>query len=140
MSGLDSATSWLEIVANCAAILTAAVAVFAYGKYRWDLRSKRIQLEEFLRTEKAKGGTVLLADPLLATGDSAIACLDRLKQFGVSKIKMLCLLVSQEGLARVQYFHPDVEIYALCTEEALDAEGNLLPGLGDAGNRLYNTK
>ncbi len=90
--------------------------------------------------ERAKGGTVLLADPLLATGDSAIACLDRLKQFGVKRIKMLCLLVSPEGVERVSYFHPDVEVYTLSVEEGLDSEGRLLPGVGDAGNRLYNTK
>ncbi len=90
--------------------------------------------------ERAKGGTVLLADPLLATGDSAIASLDRLKQFGVAKIKMLCLLVSPQGLERVQYFHPDVDIFTLSVEEGLDSDGRLLPGVGDAGNRLYNTK
>ena len=90
--------------------------------------------------DSIKGRTVLLADPLLATGDTAIACIDRLKQYNVDKIKMLCILVGPKGLERLHHFHPDVEIVALAKEEGLNDEGYLLPGIGDAGNRLYQTK
>ncbi|MCO4794558.1 MAG: uracil phosphoribosyltransferase [Bacteriovoracaceae bacterium] len=89
--------------------------------------------------EDSKGKLVLLADPILATGDTAIACIDRLKQYEVGKIKMLSILVSSEGLERLHHFHPDVEVYALSKEEEMNENGFLLPGIGDAGNRLYQT-
>lgn len=82
---------------------------------------------------------VILADPLLATGDTAVACIDRLKKYGVGTIKMICILVSEQGVEKVHYFHPDVEIIAIAKERALNADGYLLPGLGDAGDRLYKT-
>jgi uracil phosphoribosyltransferase len=91
----------------------------------------------FKLPEDAKGRPILLADPLLATADTAIACVDRLKQYEVGPIKMLCILVSSEGLKRLHHFHPDVEVYAVSIEESLTKDGYLLPGLGDAGNRLY---
>jgi len=90
--------------------------------------------------ENTKGRTVLLADPLLATGDTAIACIDRLKQYNVGKIKMLCILAAPQGLERLHHFHPDVEVVALAKEEGLNDNGYLLPGIGDAGDRLYQTK
>ncbi len=98
-------------------------------------------IEYFFRMpERSKGRMVLLAEPLLATGDTAIASIDRLKQFGVGKIRLLCLVVSPEGLQKLHHIHPDVEVFALAQDAGLDSEGNLLPGIGDAGNRLYNTK
>ncbi len=87
-----------------------------------------------------KGKTVLLCDPLLATGDTMIASLDRLKNYEVGKIKILCILASDIGLKRVQEFHPDVDIYYLNIENELNDQGYLVPGLGDAGDRLYQTK
>ncbi len=87
-----------------------------------------------------EGRDVLLIDPMLATGDTAIASIDRLKQYKVGKIKMICVLASPEGLERLEHFHPDVEIIGLSLEEGLNEKGYLLPGLGDAGDRLYNTK
>lgn len=87
-----------------------------------------------------KGKTVLLCDPLLATGDTMIASLDRLKNYEVGKIKILCILASDVGLKRVQEFHPDVDIYYLNIEKELNEQGYLVPGLGDAGDRLYQTK
>lgn len=90
--------------------------------------------------ENCKGKEVLLIDPLLATADTAIACLDRLKQYEVGKIKMLCVLASPGGLERLHHFHPDVDVYGLSVEDSLDENGYLIPGLGDAGDRLYNTK
>jgi uracil phosphoribosyltransferase len=93
----------------------------------------------FKLPDNAKGRPILLADPLLATADTAIACVDRLKQYEVGPIKMLCFLVSPEGLERLHHFHPDVEVYAVAKEESLTEDGYLLPGIGDAGGRLYQT-
>ncbi|EQC44047.1 uracil phosphoribosyltransferase [Bacteriovorax sp. Seq25_V] len=87
----------------------------------------------------AKGRDVLLLDPMLATGDTMIAAIDRLKQYNVGKITLLSVLVSPQGLERLHYFHPEVEIYALSKEEGLNDKGYLVPGMGDAGDRLYNT-
>src|SRR5690606_27527647 len=81
----------------------------------------------------SKGKEVLLLDPMLATGDTMIAAIDRLKQYNVGKITLLCVLVSPQGLERLHYFHPDVEVYALSMEEGLNEKGYLLPGMGDAG-------
>lgn len=93
----------------------------------------------FKLPDDCKGRPILLADPLLATADTAIACVDRLKQYEVGPIKMLCFLVSKEGLKRFHHFHPDVEVFAVAQEEGLTHDGYLLPGLGDAGGRLYQT-
>lgn len=93
----------------------------------------------FKLPDDCKDRPILLADPLLATADTAIACVDRLKQYEVGPIKMLCVLVSSKGLERLHHFHPDVEVYAVAKEEGLSDDGYLLPGLGDAGSRLYQT-
>ena len=69
-----------------------------------------------------------------------LASLDRLKQYEVGPIRVLCLLISQEGYNKVHHYHPDVEIFALSLEPGLNEKGFLLPGIGDAGNRLYNTE
>lgn len=87
-----------------------------------------------------KNKDVYVIDPMLATGDTAIASLDRLKQYGVGKIKFLCVLASPQGVERLHHFHPDVDIITLSLEDGLNEKGYLLPGLGDAGDRLYNTK
>lgn len=87
-----------------------------------------------------KGRDVLLIDPMLATGDTAIASIDRLKQYGVGKITMMSVLVSPGGVERLHHFHPDVDIICISKEEGLNDKGYLLPGIGDAGDRLYNSK
>lgn len=86
-----------------------------------------------------KGKQVFLADPLLATGDTMVACVDRLKQAGAGNITVLCVLCSQEGLEKLQYFHPDVKVYAASVEPEMNEMGYLIPGLGDAGDRIYKT-
>lgn len=87
-----------------------------------------------------EGRTILLCDPLLASGDTIIAAIERLKTLKVGTIKIMCVLVSREGLARVHKAHPDVEIYYINVEEKMTAEGYLVPGLGDVGDRLFHTK
>ncbi|WP_413584740.1 uracil phosphoribosyltransferase [Bdellovibrio sp. HCB274] len=86
------------------------------------------------------GREVLLCDPLIATADTIIACIDRLKSYGVGKIKVLSILVSEKGLEKIQHFHPDVEILTLDIETEMNDMGYLIPGLGDAGDRLFQTK
>ena len=83
--------------------------------------------------------TALLLDPMLATGGSVVAAVDLLKQAGCTRIKGLFLVAAPEGLARVEAAHPDVEIYVAAIDRGLDARGYILPGLGDAGDRLFGT-
>lgn len=84
-----------------------------------------------------KGKKVLLADPLIATGDTVIASVDRLKQYEVGPISCLCVLISKKGLKALTEAHPDVNIFALAIEEEIDEKGYLIPGIGDVGDRLY---
>jgi uracil phosphoribosyltransferase len=93
----------------------------------------------FKLPENVKGKDILLIDPLLATGDTVVASVDRLKQYEVGSIKLLTILTCKEGIERVHHFHPDVEIFTLGAEEALNEKGYLVPGLGDAGDRLFGT-
>jgi len=93
----------------------------------------------FKLPEDVTGKDILLVDPLLATGDTAIASLDRLKQYEVGKIKLITILTCKHGTDRVHHFHPDVEILTLSANEDINEKGYLVPGLGDAGNRLFGT-
>ena len=83
---------------------------------------------------------VLIVDPMLATGNSAVAAVDRLKELNPLSIKFLCLLAAPEGIAHFHEQHPDVPIYTAAIDEYLDEHGYIIPGLGDAGDRLYGTK
>ena len=94
----------------------------------------------FRLPRKVAGKPVLLIDPLVATGDTAVACIERLNQYKAGPIRLLCLLISEEGLAKVHHFHPNVTIYAVSKERGLNENGYLLPGIGDAGDRLYENQ
>lgn len=83
---------------------------------------------------------VIVVDPMLATGNSAIAALNRLKEVGVSSLKLVNLLASPEGLRAVQAAHPDVPITVASIDERLNEHGYIVPGLGDAGDRIFGTK
>ncbi len=83
---------------------------------------------------------VLLVDPILATGHSAAAAVHRLKEAGAATIKLAVLVAAPEGLRTFHESHPDVPVYAAAVDERLDAEGYVLPGLGDVGDRLYGTR
>lgn len=87
-----------------------------------------------------KGKLALLCDPLISTADTMVAALDRLKSYEVDKIKVLSILISEFAVERIHHFHPDVEIYTLGVEREVNESGYLVPGLGDAGDRLYQTK
>jgi len=82
----------------------------------------------------------IVVDPMLATGNSAVAAVDRLKETRPRSIRFVCLLAAPEGLARFHAAHPDVPVYTAAIDRELDAHGYILPGLGDAGDRLFGTK
>ncbi len=83
---------------------------------------------------------VIIVDPMLATANSAVAAVDRVKRDGVTDIKLACLLAAPEGIARMTAAHPDVTVYTAALDERLNDHGYILPGLGDAGDRIYGTR
>jgi uracil phosphoribosyltransferase len=97
-------------------------------------------IEYYLKLPKdVVGKTALLLDPVVGTGDTIVASIDRLKAFGITKIDCLAILGSEEGLAHITDIHPDVSIYVLDAGDVLSEDGYLLPGIGDVGDRIYNT-
>lgn len=83
---------------------------------------------------------VIVVDPMLATGGSASDALTKLKERGCSHLRLMCLVAAPEGIAAVQTSHPDVDIYVAAVDEKLNEHAYILPGLGDAGDRLFGTK
>ena len=83
---------------------------------------------------------VIMLDPMLATANSAIAAVERIKEVGARNIKMVCLLAAPEGIRAFYAAHPDVPIFTASIDERLDHHGYIVPGLGDAGDRLYGTQ
>jgi uracil phosphoribosyltransferase len=83
---------------------------------------------------------IIVVDPMLATGNSAIAAVERLKELRPKSIKFVCLLTCPEGVAALQKAHPDVPIYTAAIDRQLNEHGYILPGLGDAGDRMFGTK
>ncbi|WP_245443034.1 uracil phosphoribosyltransferase [Methylobacterium terrae] len=84
--------------------------------------------------------TVLVLDPMLATANSAVAAVDRLKERGARDLRFVCLLAAPEGLAKFQGAHPDVPVWTAAIDSHLNEHGYILPGLGDAGDRMYGTR
>lgn len=87
-----------------------------------------------------KDRRVIAVDPMLATGNSSVAAIDLLKEAGATDIRFLCLLAAPEGVARMKEAHPDVPIVTASVDEKLNDIGYIMPGLGDAGDRMYGTK
>lgn len=83
---------------------------------------------------------VFIVDPMLATGGSAVAAIDRLKEAGAHDLRLLCILAAPEGVETVEAAHPDVQIVLAALDERLNEHGYIVPGLGDAGDRIYGTK
>ena len=83
---------------------------------------------------------VIAVDPMLATGNSSAAAIDMLKKAGATNIRFLCLLAAPEGVARMKEAHPDVPIVTAALDECLNEKGYIVPGLGDAGDRMFGTK
>ena len=87
-----------------------------------------------------KDRMVIVTDPMLATGGSACDAITRLKKDGYTSIRLMCLVASPQGLKAVQEAHPDVDIFLASLDEGLNAKNYILPGLGDAGDRIFGTK
>jgi len=83
---------------------------------------------------------VILLDPMLATGNSAVAAISRLREMGAPSVKLVCLVAAPEGVAKLHEVFPEVAIIAAALDRCLDAQGYILPGFGDAGDRLFGTK
>ena len=83
---------------------------------------------------------LIVIDPMLATGGSCVAAIDLVKKHGAKNIKLMCLVAAPEGVRVVNEAHPDVEIYAAAVDECLNDHGYIIPGLGDAGDRIFGTK
>jgi uracil phosphoribosyltransferase len=83
---------------------------------------------------------VIVVDPMLATANTAVAAVDRLKAAGASNLRLVCLVAAPEGVERFRAHHPDVPLWAAALDERLNDHGYIVPGLGDAGDRLYGTR
>ena len=83
---------------------------------------------------------VIVADPMLATGGSAVAALDMVKKQGAKNIRLVCLVGAEEGIQNVKKHHPDVDVYLAALDGSLNENGYIVPGLGDAGDRIFGTK
>jgi len=83
---------------------------------------------------------VIVVDPMLATGNTAVAAVDRLKEHGASELRLVCLLATPVGIANLHSHHPEVPVWTAAVDPVLNDHGYILPGLGDAGDRLYGTR
>ncbi|HUC61281.1 MAG TPA: uracil phosphoribosyltransferase [Alphaproteobacteria bacterium] len=119
--------------------LVPSARVGHIGLYREPETLVAVEYYMKLPEDIAERRTILL-DPLLATGHSASAALSRLKEVGVVNVKFVCLIAARQGIETVHAEHPEVPIYTAAIDPALDAHGYIVPGLGDAGDRLFGTK
>lgn len=110
------------------------------GMYRDDDNNHKPVNYFFKVPKKIEEKEVIILDPMLATGGSAIDAIELLKEKGVKKIKFLCIIAAPEGLEVVTHKHPDVKIYCANIDERLNENAYIVPGLGDAGDRIYGTK
>ena len=108
------------------------------GMYRDEETSKPVFY--YYKMPKGKDRLVLLTDPMLATGGSACDAITRLKADGYTQIRLVCLVASPQGVKAVKEMHPDVDIYLASLDEGLNEKNYILPGLGDAGDRIFGTK
>ena len=97
-------------------------------------------VEYFFKLPVVENPLVLIVDPMLATGGSAVAAIDACKKRGYHNIRLMCLVGVPEGVKAVEEAHPDVHIYLASLDEKLNEKGYILPGLGDAGDRIFGTK
>ena len=109
------------------------------GLYRDEETLQPVQYYSKLPSELDERVTIVL-DPMLATGNSSAAAVTLLKEAGATDIRFLCLLAAPEGVARMKEAHPDVRIVTAALDRRLDEKGYIVPGLGDAGDRMFGTK
>ncbi len=97
-------------------------------------------VEYYCKLPSVENRDFIIVDPMLATGGSAVAAIDLLKKHGAKNIKFMCLLAAPEGVKAVNEAHPDVPFYTAALDECLNDHGYIVPGLGDAGDRIFGTK
>lgn len=119
--------------------LMPSARVAHIGLYR-DEKTLEPHLYYFKIPSHSKDRQFYICDPMLATGGTAVVAIDELKKAGVKKIRFVCILAAPEGVQRVCEAHPDVPIYAVKLDRKLNKKGYILPGLGDAGDRIFGTK
>ena len=115
--------------------LVPAAKVGHIGMYRDEETLEPVKLPE-----DSDQRQIFVMDPMLATGGSAILAVDSLKKRGAANIKFVCLVAAPEGVKKLQDAHPDIDIYTASLDERLNENGYIVPGLGDAGDRLFGTK
>ncbi len=130
-AGLHMADGILNLIPNA--------KVGHVGLYRDEETLEPVEYFCKLPTD-AENRQIYVVDPMLATGGSAIAAINILKKRGIKKIHFLCLIAAPEGVAKLTAAHPDVEIFIGALDDRLNEKGYILPGLGDAGDRIYGTK
>ena len=118
--------------------LVPSARVGFIGLYRDEVTKEPVTYYRRL-PDQTKGGLCILVDPMLATGGSTVAAIDMLKEKGARKIVVVCIVTCPEGLQRVEAAHPDVHIFAASIDDRLNERKYIMPGLGDAGDRLYGT-
>lgn len=118
--------------------LIPSAEVWHLGFYRDEETLEAVPYYEKLH--RAPVDVALITDPMLATGGSAIAALDRVHNWGCRRVKLLCLIAAPEGIAAVHDKYPDTQIYVCSIDEKLNDKAYIVPGLGDAGDRIFNTQ
>lgn len=119
--------------------LVPSARVAHVGVYR-DPRTLTAVEYFFKAPEDMAERLALILHPMLATGNSAVAAIDRLKESGAKAVRIVCLLVTPQAVERVRAHHPDVPIWTAAVDDAINAAGYILPGLGDVGDRMYGTR
>lgn len=119
--------------------LVPSARVGFVGLYRDEVTLQPVEYY-FKVPDDLENRVVIAVDPMLATGNSSAAAIDKLKEAGARDIRFLCLLAAPEGVARMKQAHPDVPIVTASLDRQLNEKGYILPGLGDAGDRMFGTK
>ena len=119
--------------------LVPSARVGFVGLYRDEETLKPVQYYCKLPADLAERMSIVV-DPMLATGNSSVAAIELLKEAGATDISFMCLLAAPEGVERMRQAHPDVRIVTAALDERLDGNGYIVPGLGDAGDRMFGTK
>ena len=112
--------------------------VSAYRKYK-DRLNFDIHIE-YIASPRLTDKTLIITDPMLATGGSAVAAIQMLKESGAANIKFMCIIAAPEGLNALTEAHPDVQVYCAALDEKLNDDKYIVPGLGDCGDRIFGTK
>ena len=119
--------------------MVPAAKIGHIGMYRDPESKEPVEYYCKLPSDIAKRDVFVL-DPMLAPGGSAIDAIHKIKEYGVKNIKFMCIIAAPEGMAALQKAHPDVEIYCAALDECLNEHAYIVPGLGDAGDRIFGTK